>query len=288
LAAVRKPAVAGQFYEGTRESLAGQIEECFLGPLGPGRLPEIGQGWDESLVGIVSPHAGYMYSGQAAAHGFDRLAAAGTPDVAVILGVNHRGLGALLAVDSSDGWQTPLGDIRIDRELAGALTEDSDILIEDSGAHAFEHSLEVQVPFLQFVYRDRVKIVPIVVSVHPYDADSLDLSLRAGEAIGRACAGAKVVLIASTDFTHQEPQAAAAKQDRLALDRIAALDAPGLLKTVRDNRISMCGAVPTAIAIVAANLLGAKRGLELTYYTSGDVIGDKSSVVGYGALSLER
>lgn len=285
---MRKPAVAGQFYEGTRESLAAQIKECFLGPLGPGRLPEIAHGWDESVVGIVSPHAGYMYSGQAAAHAFDRLAAAGTPDVAIILGVNHRGLGAPVAVDCSDGWQTPLGALEIDAELAGALASESDVVVEDPTAHAFEHSLEVQIPFLQFVYRDRVKFVPIVVSVHPYDADSLEFSQRAGEAIAKACAGKKVVLIASTDFTHQEPHDVAAKQDRLALDKILALDAAGLLKVVRDERISMCGAAPTAMAIAAAGLLGSTKALELAYYTSGDVIGDKSAVVGYGALSLER
>ncbi|GAH42474.1 unnamed protein product, partial [marine sediment metagenome] len=171
---MRRPAVAGQFYEGDRESLSRQITECFMGSLGPGRLPEIAPGWDESLVALVSPHAGYMFSGQAAAHAFERLAAAGTPDVAVILGVNHRGPGAPIAVDCSDGWETPLGAIAIDGEMARELTCDADIFADDAAAHAYEHSLEVQVPFLQFVYRDRVKIVPIVVSVHPHDSDSLD------------------------------------------------------------------------------------------------------------------
>jgi len=285
---LRRPAVAGQFYEATRESLARQINDCFMGPLGPGRLPEIAPGWDESLVALVSPHAGYMFSGAAAAHAFERLAAAGTPDVAVILGVNHRGLGSPIAVDCSDGWETPLGALEIDSVLARALTAESDVMTDDAGTHAYEHSLEVQVPFLQFIYRERVKFVPIVVSVHPYDAESLDVTRRAGDAIARACSGRKAVLIASTDFTHQEPDEQARKRDRLALDKILALDPGGLLQVVRDEGISMCGAAPTAIAMVAAHRMGAKRAHELAYYTSGDVIGDRSAVVGYGALSLER
>jgi AmmeMemoRadiSam system protein B len=285
---LRKPAVAGQFYEGSRESLARQISECFLGPLGPGRLPEIANGWDKSLAGIVSPHAGYMYSGGAAAFGYDRLAAAGTPDLAIILGVNHRGIGAPLAVDTGDGWETPLGALEIDTALADRLAAEGDTMTADPAAHAFEHSLEVQIPFLQFVYRDRVKFVPILVGVHAYDPDAVAVAQRAGEEIARACEGRDAVLIASTDMTHQEPQRSATARDRLALDKIVGLDAAGLLRVVRDERITMCGAVPTAIAIAAARLMGAKRGHELTYYTSGDVIGDKSSVVGYASCSLER
>ena len=282
----RTPAVAGMFYELDPEALTRSIERCFLCELGPGSLPGKKDVRAAQVLGLVSPHAGYMYSGAAAAHAFHRLAEDGVPDTAVLLGPTHRGLGPAVAVGADTEWTTPLGALQTDQQTANSILELCDFAQRDDIAHMEEHSLEVQLPFLQYIGGDSVKIVPISIACLSED-DAVALSSDLGQAIGKSLAGKSAVVIASTDFTHYESQANAESKDSLAMDRILKRDGPGLLREVYGKSISMCGVAGTAVMLEACKALGAKQARKLTYYTSGDVTGDMSQVVGYGALSIE-
>lgn len=294
MAQVREPTVAGSFYPGRREALLASLAECFLHQLGPGSLPKANPRGPGAIAALVCPHAGYMYSGPAAAHGFAALAADGIPECAVILGPSHRSLGRAAAVSLAESWRTPLGEVAVDTASARALTESTDLLVADEEAHRWEHSLEVQVPFLQFVYGERTpKIVPICIRAHPYD--NLDHLIEDANQLGKvlsdSMSGKRAVVIASSDFSHQIPHASAVRQDKLALDRILALDPAGLLATVQEHQISTCGPVPVAIAIAYCQAAlpgqgdGGKAEL-LCYYTSGDITGDRSAVVGYASVVI--
>ena len=282
----RTPAVAGMFYELDPEALIHSIERCFLGKLGPGKLPSRKDVRSGEVLGLVSPHAGYTYSGAAAAYAFDRLASDGLPETAVLLGPTHHGLGAAVAVSTETEWTTPLGAVQTDAETIDAVLELCGFAQRDDTAHVSEHSLEVQLPFLQYIGGDAVKIVPISIA-HLSEDDAAALSLDLGQAISKSLAGKSAVVIASTDFTHYEPRASAESKDSLAIDQILKLDARGLLREVYGKSITMCGVAGTAVMLEACKALGAKQARKLTYYTSGDVTGDMSQVVGYGAFSVE-
>ncbi|WP_425277007.1 AmmeMemoRadiSam system protein B [Pyrolobus fumarii] len=280
---VRRPAVAGMFYEADPEALRSQIEWCFTHTLGPGKLPPRGGGSERLSVGFVSPHAGYMYSGPVAAHVYYQLALEKKPDTVVIVGPNHTGLGTLVSVMVEGVWETPLGRVEIDSELAKLIVKYSDLADIDDKAHLFEHSVEVQVPFLQYIYGDEFRIVPIVMwDQTPRAARDL------GEAVAKAAAelGRDVIYIASSDFTHYEPHEVAAKKDRLAIDKILALDPEGLHEVIQRYDISMCGPGPVMSMLYYARARGASNAQLLKYATSGDVTGDRSSVVGYAAIRV--
>jgi len=283
----RRPTVAGTFYEGSRESLIESIEECFLGRLGPGRLPETRDSRLGNVMGLVCPHAGYVYSGSAAAFGYEALAQDGAPDVAVILGPNHHGMGAAVSISSEDEWETPLGKLAVDGEIAKAICEGSAYVRQDDLAHIREHSIEVQLPFLQYIGGSRTKIVPISIS-HLGEGDAIELAMSLGGAIARALRGRSAVVIASTDFTHYESKSSAQAKDEMALREISRLNAKGLITTVYENSITMCGVIGTAVMIEGCSRLGARTARQLAYYTSGDVTGDFAQVVGYAAVSVER
>lgn len=234
-------------------------------------------------MGLVSPHAGYMYSGPVAAHGFYFLAKDGKPNTFVILGPNHTGSGSGVAIMTSGKWATPLGEVEIDKELAYELSEASDIIDVDPVAHYQEHSLEVQVPFLQHLFGKRFKLVPICMMLQDERT-----SEEVGEAVAKACKGKNVVIIASTDFTHYEPQEIAVSKDRKAIDQILNLDWRGLQRVVTDEAISMCGYGPVSAMIKAASELGAKRAKLLKYATSGETAGPMGEVVGYGSIAVVR
>lgn len=278
---MRRPVVAGTFYEGSKETLVKRIEWCYTNPHGPGELPKARAGKRE-LVGLVSPHAGYVYSGPVAAHGFARLARDGKPESFVILGPNHTGAGSGVSIVTSGKWLTPLGEIEIDGKLAEAIRRASELIDVDEVAHAYEHSLEVQLPFLQHVF-GKVKIVPICMMMQD-EGTSGDV----GKAIAKACAGKDVVVIASTDFTHYESQRSAVVKDRKAIDEILKLDWRGLLHVVDAEDISMCGHGPVAAMLCVALELGAKRAELLKYATSGDTAGPMPQVVGYGSVAVMR
>lgn len=279
---MRRPAVAGTFYNGDRDSLLKQIEWCYKHPHGPGRIPEP-QAGERRLVGLVSPHAGYMYSGPVAAHGFYFLSRDGKPNSIVIIGPNHSGIGSGVSIMTRGKWITPLGNVEIDGPLAEGIKKASGIIDVDETAHEYEHSLEVQLPFLQHVFNGDFKIVPICMMMQDEET-----SEEVGLAIAKAAKGKDVIIIASTDLTHYEPQKLAANKDKKAIERILSLDWKGLLKVVHEEDISMCGYGPVASMLRAAIDLGAKEAKLLKYATSGDTSGPMPQVVGYGSIAVLR
>ena len=283
MAKIRRPTQAGAFYEGNAESLKKQIEDCFLHKFGPGKIPEVVEAGTRKIVGLVCPHAGYMFSGSVAAHAYYELALDGTPEVFVIFGPNHTGYGSALAVMNEGVWRTPLGDVEVDSETANQIVRESRIVDVDDSAHRFEHSIEVQLPFLQYLYGSKFKIVPIC-----FLMQDLSSAREVGQAVAKVLADKNAVIIASSDMTHYEPHERAVKKDRLALEAVEAMDEAKFYSIIETQRVSACGYGPIAALITAAKILGAKEAKLLCYKTSGDVIGDYSSVVGYAAVSFKK
>ncbi|OGS55771.1 MAG: AmmeMemoRadiSam system protein B [Euryarchaeota archaeon RBG_19FT_COMBO_56_21] len=271
---MRTPAVAGMFYEGDKASLRRQIEQCFLGPLGPGRLPKVQKG-KRAIIGGVAPHAGYVYSGMVAAHLYGRIAEDGLPDAFIIIGPNHTGRGSGLAVSVQD-FETPLGVAKVDKDLAKALRKD--LVDLDDEAHKHEHSIEVQLPFLQYISPD-LKFVPVCMGFQDYEA-----AVALGKTISSAVKGKEVVVIASTDMSHYIPKDLAKKKDSMALDAIRAMDPKRLYDVVRDEDISMCGYGPVIATMTAC--AGGKATV-LKYSSSGDVQ-PMREVVGYASAVIEK
>jgi AmmeMemoRadiSam system protein B len=280
---IRRPCQAGAFYEGTAESLKRQIENCFLHEFGPGKIPEVAEAGPRNIIGLVCPHAGYMFSGPVAAHAYYHLALDGKPDVVVVFGPNHTGYGSALAVMDEGVWRTPLGDVEVDGETAHQIVHESRIVDVDESAHRLEHSIEVQLPFLQYLYGSQFKIVPIC-----FLMQDLSSARDVGKAVAKVLAGKNAVIIASSDMTHYEPRERAAKNDRLALEAVEAMDEAKFYSTIEAHNISACGYGPIAALITAAKILGAKGAKLLCYKTSGDIIGDYSSVVGYAAVCFTK
>jgi AmmeMemoRadiSam system protein B len=283
---VRRPAVAGQFYEGRPEALRKRVEDCFLHKLGPGSLPQVAEDGPRRILGLVSPHAGLMYSGPPAAHGFWHLAADGVPDTIVLFGPNHHWGASRSDADvmAEGAWATPLGETQIDAELARAFLNESHVLGESARTHEAEHSLEVQLPFLQYCFGDRIKIVPVAIN-HQI--------LPVAEALGSALARVtpkdrRIVVIASTDFTHHRPQQVAERDDRAVIEEILRLSPEGVFDVVRDRNVTMCGYGPVAAMLAWAKRVGATRAELLQYSTSGDIIRDYSAVVGYASVKVTR
>lgn len=272
----RKPVVSGTFYGGTARELAEQIEWCYNHELGPGALPEVNDKGPREIIALVVPHAGYYYSGPVAAHAYKELASDGIFDTAVIIGPNHTGYGSPLSVWTEDSWRTPLGEVKINKEVAHNLL--GGIIEADVAGHIYEHSIEVQLPWLQYLYRE-IRIVPITML-----AQDIETSRVLGKAIAQA--GNNIVIIASSDFTHYEPQSTAIEKDTSMIDAITNLDEEELYKRRALLNSTMCGFGPVASAIVAAKEMGAKTASLLKYATSGDSTGDFSRVVGYGSIVI--
>lgn len=280
---VRRPCQAGTFYEETSEALKKQIRDCFVNEFGPKSLQEINMDGPRKIIGLICPHAGYMFSGSVAAHAYHRLAADGRPDIVVLFGPNHTGLGSGLAVMNEGFWRTPLGDLEVSSEIANQIVNESGIIDVDDSAHNFEHSIEVQLPFLQFLYDSNFKIVPICFSMQ--DPSS---TREVGQAVAKVLTNKNAVIIASSDLTHYESQGNAERKDRKALDAIETMDEIRLYSTVETHHISACGYGPMAALITTSKILGAKEARLLCYKTSGDITGDYSSVVGYAAVSFTK
>lgn len=273
---IREPAVAGEFYSFDPDSLSKELDACFEFSGAPTK-----RGNDKKILAIVAPHAGYAYSGGIAAFAYKALAEDRTPETAVILGPNHTGFGKKNAIYPEGSWQTPLGELEVDTALVDKIADSNYNL--DYDAHRYEHSIEVQLPFLQRLYGDEVKIVPICLSVQTLGA-CMDLGLRLAQALDPE----KHVVIASTDFTHYETNESACKKDLAAIDAIKGLEARELEEKIRALKISMCGPGGVIAAINYASLKGAREGKLLRYATSGDVTGDTTQVVGYAAIALVR
>jgi MEMO1 family protein len=280
---IRYPAVAGSWYAGTPDLLHQQLEELFIHRLGPGSLPSVSMEGPHDIVGLVVPHAGYMASGPVAAHAYHHLATDGKPDVIVILGPNHTGRGSGISIMNEGVWRTPLGDMEIDTETANNIVQASNIIDIDDRAHLFEHSIELQLPFLQYLYGSKFKFVPICLMMQ-----DLLSSSEVGKAISTALKGKNGLVIASSDLTHYEPQERAEQKDRLAIDAALAMDETQYYNAVESYGISTCGYGPVIATIVAAKELGAKKAELLCYKTSGDVLGDRSAVVGYASVSITK
>ncbi len=279
---IRRPVQAGSFYAGTTEDLERQIESCFNHVLGPGKTPKVQKG-PRNIVGLICPHAGYMYSGPVAAHSYHDLAADGKPNIIVILGPNHTGQGSGLAVMNEGVWRTPLGDAQIDEETADQILCSSKIIDVDDLSHAYEHSIEVQLPFLQYLYGSSFKFVPISFLMQDFESCQ-----EVGRTVAEALKEKNAVIIASTDMTHYEPHDLAEKKDKKALSSLEKLDEKEFYSTIDGYRITACGYGPVVALVTAAKILGAKKGRILCYKTSGDVTGDRSAVVGYASLAFTR
>jgi MEMO1 family protein len=258
----RAPAVAGRFYPGSGAALDRAVDEL---------MPERAEA---RALAVMAPHAGYMYSGRMAGRVFGSIA---VPERVVVLSPNHTGRGAPLALWASGAWELPSGDVPVDEELAARIMETHRLYRDDPRAHAAEHGVEVELPFLRR-RNPRMKLVAIVIS-------GLDLEtlVALGEGLARVIEelGEPVLLVASSDMSHYLPASEAAVLDRLALDRFEALDARGLFDVVERNRITMCGYMPATVTLTAARALGATRSQVVGYTHSGVVTGDHSSVVAY-------
>jgi len=279
--AVRRPAVAGQFYPGNREALLRDIEKCYQGRLGPGVVPAVNEEGPRRLVGLVSPHAGYMFSGQTAARGFAFMAQDGVPDTVVIIGPSHQLVTrASAAVQTEGAWETPLGLTSIDAEVAAGVAAACEGIAVGADFFWAEHSLEVQLPFLQHLYGENLKIVPVMM------IDQSAATARAvGQAVGQALVGRNAVIVASTDLSHYVSPDAAAQQDQLLIGQITALDPDGLVALARQPRMSMCGYGAVAAMLHAARLLGASRADVLGYSHSG-MVQPMPEVVGYVSIAV--
>lgn len=267
---IRTPAVAHRFYPGDPEVLRRHLQA--LVPAGPDNETR------RKALAIISPHAGYVYSGAIAG---ETIAAVRIPETVVILGPNHHGLGGPAAVMAHGLWKMPIGEAAIDEAVAARLLACCPLLTEDEEAHRREHSLEVQVPFLQYL-RPGVNIVPIVLSFLP-----LEDCLVLGACIAKALAATDTMLLASSDMTHYEPRSSASAKDRLAIRQIVAMDPAGLYQTVVGGRISMCGIIPATVTLSAAMARGAKRATLIRYGDSGDTSGDTEQVVGYAGFVID-
>jgi hypothetical protein len=224
-----------------------------------------------------------MFSGPVAAHAYYKLALDGKPDVIVALGPNHTGYGSALAIMNEGSWRTPLGDVEVDAETASQIVRETQIIDVDESAHRLEHSIEVQLPFLQYLYGHRFKIVPIC-----FLMQDLPSAREVGQAIAKTLASKNAVVIASSDMTHYEPQDRAMKNDSTALRAVEAMDEAEFYSTVESHGITACGYGPIAALISAAKTMGAKEAKLLCYKTSGDITGDYSSVVGYAAVCITK
>ena len=275
---VRRPAVAGQFYEADPTRLRKSIEECFLHPLGPRKMPPAPKSGEE-IAGLVSPHAGYVYSGPIAAHGYYYASSLPTPELVIIVGPNHWGLGSGVATVPGGIWRTPIGDLEVSAEDAKVLVKTSGIVDFSEEAHRREHSIEVQLPFLQYIFDSKFKILPITMLFQDKDT-----AVEVGHAIAEIVKGRRCLIIASTDLTHYESQREAERKDAAFINAALSLDVLKLYSVIQRLDVSACGYGPVAALMTAANDLSLKKAELLKYATSGDVSGDKSSVVGYASI----
>lgn len=265
---VRNPIAAGRFYPGTASALHAEIQRLVAKD-----TPK------QEVIGVISPHAGYPYSGLVAAATLSRVV---FRDTFIILGPNHTGRGAPFSIMTEGAWRTPLGEVPIDTETARALLRNSDILEEDAEAHRYEHSIEVLLPFLQY-FKEDVRFVPV--ALFPAEKEIY-------KAIGKSIAAAvrernnAAIIMASSDMTHYEPHDRAKKKDTQAIEAILKLDEDMLIDRIEAHHITMCGYAPTACLIAAAKELGATKAELVRYQTSGDATGDYESVVGYAGVII--
>jgi AmmeMemoRadiSam system protein B len=264
----RSPAVAGQFYYGTVSKLSQQVEQYI------NRTAK-----KEKVTGVLSPHAGLMYSGSVAGAVYSSI---DFPETFILIGPNHTGLGARISMMESGEWEIPTGVFKIDEKISHKIALSTPIVTKDAKAHMFEHSLEVQLPFIAY-FSQQVKIVPIAML-----SASLEECRVLADGIVRAvkAAGYPVVIVASSDMSHCQyvPDSVVRQKDKQAIDRVLALDPEGLYETVQRERITMCGYLPATTMLFAAKALGAQSSRLVKYATSAEVSGDHDYIVGYAGI----
>ena len=289
----RKPCVAGQFYAGTKPELERQIENCFSHRYGPGAVPKTASKGSRKIVGIVSPHAGYSYSGPIAANGYSRIAQDGLPEAFIVLGPNHHGRGSGVSIQTDGAWETPLGIMPIDAVLAKNIQKASEIIDIDESAHSAEHSIEVQVPFIQFISKGIAKFIPVCSWMQ-----DLKTSQDIAKSIVEQTKNKDCVIVASSDFSHHERAyedknekemlARIEERDRSAIEAITKLDDIALNELGETQKVTMCGYGPITTLIAAAKLMGSTKAEFLAHKTSYDITGDPSYVVGYSSIVFYR
>jgi AmmeMemoRadiSam system protein B len=264
----RQPAVAGQFYPGSAGQLTTELSRLI-----PDFSPK------QHVYGVISPHAGYVYSGAIAGKLFARIT---IPATVLVIGPNHHGSGAPAALYPDGEWLTPLGAVPVNARLNELLLRHGSYLQSDRVAHQREHSLEVQLPFIQFLRPD-VTISALCLGHGDYAALR---EIGIGIAAALRESGEDVLIVASSDMTHYESAESARIKDRMALERVEAFDGAGLLEVCSSRRITMCGVTPAVVMLEAVRVLGATKAELVAYGTSGDVTGDNREVVGYAGLMV--
>jgi AmmeMemoRadiSam system protein B len=264
----RSPAVSGQFYHGNSSKLQQQVENYV-----------VKDARREKVIAVVSPHAGLVYSGPVAGALYSSIE---FPETFILIGPNHTGLGAQVSLMASGEWEIPTGVFHIDEKISHKISMYVPLMTKDTKAHMFEHSLEVQLPFIAY-FSKSAKIVPIIIL-----SASVEECRVIGEGIARAVRdiGSAVIIVASSDMSHYVPDDIARKKDSKAIDRILSLDPEGLYETVEKEKISMCGCIPVTTMLYAAEALGAQSARLIKYATSAEVSGDYEHVVGYAGIVL--
>lgn len=285
----RQPIVDGQFYESNPEKLKKQIESCFKSKFGPAKLPSKTR--NKNILGVICPHAGYAYSGPCAAFSYKEIGESSVPDVYILLGLSHSGFGSCISIED---WETPFGIIKVDSDLGKELSKLTKIPIDEI-PHQNEHSIEVQLPFLQFVNKDKeFKILPIIISP---DIKIKDFALKLKKTIDTL--KKKVIFIASSDFTHYGsnygylPFRDNIKENMYNLDSgainlIKNLDSDGFLEYVNSKEMTICGYYPIYALIEITKVFNAQKSELLKYYTSGDIVEDYSNSVGYASIKIKK
>ena len=281
---VRKPAVAGAFYEADRDKLIKQIEWAISHPLGPGRLVKQPREGFRAVPIVIVPHAGYVYSGPVAAMSFAEIYRFHSPKTFILIGPNHYGIGAPVAIYPEGAWETPLGTLEVDSEVAKELMSKVKYLEPDTYAFIQEHSLEVQLPFIQYIFGNNVKIVPIIVWRQTKEV-ARDLGNAIAEIISSHELGS-IVYVASSDWNHYEPHEITTEKDMKAIDPVLRLDEDSFFDVIERFDVSACGYGAIATAIVAAKRLGVKNVVLLRHATSGDTSGYTLETVGYASIAF--
>lgn len=291
---IRQPAVAGQFYPSDKDELYELIHRCFTNSIGPGKFPSplSSQKTEEisRVECVIVPHAGYAYSGPVAAHSykvaFDFFQKFKEEEriIVFIFGPNHYGIGSGVALSGANKWRTPLGDAVLATDIVKRLASDSKIMDIDDISHSREHSIEIQIPFLQAMagnLEDRISIIPICLMLQ-----DIDTAVEVGNEVFSLIEHSKFpfLVIASSDLTHYEPQDKAALKDHALLEEVAKLQIPSFYNVLERRNVTACGYGAIAAVMHISKKLGRRSGLLLKYATSGDTSGDKSSVVGYSAV----
>ncbi|MCV0430476.1 MEMO1 family protein [Nitrosopumilus sp.] len=274
---IREPVVAGQFYPDNKEDLEKMIKSCFKHQFGPGTDSAESE---ERIFGVICPHAGYRYSGPTACHSYKAIASQ-SPELAIIIGPNHFGIGKNAATMIDAQWQTPLGKVQIDSESAKQVAEISEFIEIDEYSHSQDHSLEVQIPMLQEILSNEFQILPIILR-----SQEMKTAIDVGNAIYEIAKKKNAIIIASSDFTHYEENSFAHKQDKALIEPILDMNIEKFYEVLYEKRVTACGYGAIASAMIACKEMGATKGKLLSYATSGDVSGDTESVVGYGSIKF--